>query len=635
MGRLIKTRLKSYSIDMTEEEYKNVLDFLSSMRCKKMKAKKKAPSQRPQQCDLSADQKAALSVMNSGENVFLTGGAGTGKTFLLDRFLSSKKNAVRVAPTGKAAIKCGGMTIHKFFRVPIGILRPSELPEIGDDRKEAEARLFSLMKKRGGNILKNVSVIAIDEVSMCRCDLFEYVMRIIRLAEFAFKKHIQVILCGDFYQLPPIVPENKKNNTEKGKQEWEVWKQDFADNLGGWAFLSPSWKDANIQRVELHEVIRQRDAAFAEALNKIRVGDKSGLNWILSHSPKQITSAEYISIVSTNKAAATRNKEKLDAIRGKAKKYKIDVPQALNNGHENKAERKDWESTCEAELELKKGARVVALVNDTATDKETGAPRGSFVNGSVGTVTELKEDTVCVLFDGDDEPIQISAHKWILNGYEIGTKTDEDGNTYDEIKQIEIGEFSQIPLRLAWATTVHKSQGETYESAVNVICAPRFFAPGQAYVALSRATSIEQMHLTGYPYLLVSDAVKEYYKNDADEPMDENKARDIVDKLILEDFPTGIFSSEDMPPYDEKEEPKIEESDEKILTELDEIEPPKPKKTAPTKSKKKPKFYAVKVGKNPGIYTTWPTCLHQVNHYPNAVFKSFSTEEEARAWLGD
>ncbi len=156
MGRLIKTRLKSYSIDLTPEEYESVMTFLSSVRGNTKKQTKKKNRQQ----SLSADQEAALEVMESGENVFLTGGAGTGKTFLLDRFLSNKRQAVRVAPTGKAAIKVGGMTLHRFFHAPIGIIQPSSLPEIGTDRKDAETALTKILRKRGAKLMKTVEIIA-------------------------------------------------------------------------------------------------------------------------------------------------------------------------------------------------------------------------------------------------------------------------------------------------------------------------------------------------------------------------------------------------------------------------------------------------------------------------------------------
>ncbi len=623
MGRLIKTRLKSYSIDLTPEEYESVMTFLSSVRGNTKKQTKKKNRQQ----SLSADQEAALEVMESGENVFLTGGAGTGKTFLLDRFLSNKRQAVRVAPTGKAAIKVGGMTLHRFFHAPIGIIQPSSLPEIGTDRKDAETALTKILRKRGAKLMKTVEIIAIDEISMCRADLFDYVMRVIQLAEFAFSKKIQLILSGDFYQLPPVVPSkpSRFNQTERVKQEWDVWSRSFPENLGGWAFLSSSWKEASIRRVELHEVIRQQDEDFAKALNEVRVGNRVGLDWIMNRIPKNLPSGDFISIVSTNKAAQTKNKEKLDAIKGKTQTYKIDVPNMVN-GRQNQAEKKDWTSTCEDVLELKIGARVVALVNDNSfvkdEKKEAKSPRAAYMNGSAGTVVALNENSVSVLFDGRETPVDIAPYTWTIYGYEIGKET-RSGVTYETINQIEIGEFSQIPLRLAWATTVHKSQGETYESTVNVICAPQFFAPGQAYVALSRATSIDFMHVTGFPRLLVANEVKRYYEG---MPESEEETRRIVDDLIFEDpsFPTGIFSSDIV--FDEVMETP-EPPDEIVISEK--IEKPIPKK------KKKTKFYVVKRGRKTGIYRTWEKCFEQINHYPHAVFKSFPTEEEARVWLKD
>ncbi len=631
-----RTSLKSYSIDMTEIEYDSVMAFLSSLRSS---TKKQTKKKNPRKLTLSADQTAALEIMENGENVFLTGGAGTGKTFLLDYFLANKRQAVRVAPTGKAAIKVGGMTIHRFFKAPIGIIQPSSLPEIGSNRKEAETALTKILRKRGAKLMKTVEIIAVDEISMCRADLFDYVMRIIHLAEFAFSKKIQLILSGDFYQLPPVVPSapNRFNKTERTKQEWDVWSRSFPDNLGGWAFLSSSWKEAEIRRVELHEVIRQQDEDFAKALNEVRVGNRSGLSWIMNRIPKNLPNRDFISIVSTNKAAQTKNKEKLDALQGKPKTYKIDVPD-LVNGNENQAEKKDWTSTCEDVLELKIGARVVALVNDNVFVKDEDAkegegkkPRAAYMNGSVGTVIALKEDAVTVLFDGKEKPVDLGPFTWTIYGYEIGKET-RSGITYETINQIEIGEFSQIPLRLAWATTVHKSQGETYESAVNVLCAPQFFAPGQAYVALSRATSINFMHVTGFPRLLVADEVKKYYEGTLE---NEEETRQIVDNLIFEDpsFPTGIFSSDtvcdqimEIPEPDEN--PFIPDAIESSVPYSEPV-------AVPSKRKKKAKVYVVKRGRQPGIYSTWEECVEQINHYPKASFKSFESMEEAQHWFQD
>ncbi len=447
---------------------------------------------------LSKDQRRALSILNQGKNVLLTGGAGTGKTFLLDEYLKGK-NAIRVAPTGKAAIKLGGVTIHRFFKAPIGIIEPNKVGKIPSKPDAAEGKLTRTIGEDNTKILKNAKIIAIDEISMCRSDLFEYVYSLVKMAERAFDRKIQVVLCGDFFQLPPITPRPPRgNNGERVRQEWEVWQTVSGDNLEGWPFLSKSWQDANIQVVELHEIIRQKEPEFATALNQIRMGNDEGLEWIKAHCAQGRPSGDFLSIVGKNDKAAAENLVKLSAIASREQVYEVDCPYMLQNGKINEATAKDYKTVCEERLVLRVGARVIALINDT-TDNQ-------YVNGSTGTVKELRPDSVVVQFDNGNL-VDVGLHKWTLTGYEIQKRGKET-----IIKPKTLGEFSQIPLRLAWASTVHKSQGETIDGKIEVICTPQFFAAGMAYVALSRATSIKNLYITGKPKVIVSEAVKRFFQ---------------------------------------------------------------------------------------------------------------------------
>ncbi len=447
---------------------------------------------------LSTDQQNALSILRQGRNILLTGGAGTGKTYLLDKYLRESK-AIRVAPTGKAAIKVGGVTIHRFFRAPIGIIEPKKIEAIPANPDSAASKLQRIIGEDNAKIIKSAEVVAIDEISMCRSDLFTYVFNLIKMAERAFDKQIQLVLCGDFYQLPPITPHPPHGNAgAKTIQEWEAWKLFNADNLEGWPFLSQAWQEADIKVVELKTIIRQKEPAFAEALNKIRIGDESGLEWIKENCAKGTPDKDFLSIVARNDKAASENLYRLSQIPEKEAVYPIDFPVLLQNGRMNEATQKDYMSVCEEKLVLRVGARVIVLINDT---KE-----GNYVNGSIGTVIKTNPASVKVKFDNgficDIEP-----HKWVLNGYEIKKKGKET-----IIEQREIGEFSQIPLRLAWASTVHKSQGETIDGCIQVVCTPQFFAPGMAYVALSRATTINNLYITGKPKLMVAEAVKQFFE---------------------------------------------------------------------------------------------------------------------------
>ena len=194
--------------------------------------------------------------------MFLTGGAGTGKTFLIRRFVEGREGVLLFAPTGKAAVNLGGVTLHSFFKASIGNIGKSQYLKLRDDpaRKIGDAN---------AKVLKAAKTIVIDEVSMCRSDLFEYVMSIIKAAEHNWNKSYQIILTGDFFQLPPII--DSRNGAP------QAWIKTQPNNPNGWAFKSPDWK---FDLVSLSEVVRQTNKDFAEALNLIRIGDKSGLSWI-------------------------------------------------------------------------------------------------------------------------------------------------------------------------------------------------------------------------------------------------------------------------------------------------------------------------------------------------------------------
>ncbi len=444
---------------------------------------------------LTLDQQRVLQRLWVGDSMFLTGGAGTGKTSLIRCFVQGRKGVLLFAPTGKAAVNLGGVTLHSFFKASIGIINKSQYLKLRDDpaRKIGDAN---------AKVLKAAKTIVIDEVSMCRSDLFEYVMSIIKAAEHNWNKSYQIILTGDFFQLPPII------DSRKGAPQ--AWIKTQPNNPNGWAFKSPDWK---FDLISLSEVVRQTNKDFAEALNLIRIGDKSGLSWIDKHCQHEKPIGNYITIASTNEIVNAANTQKLNALKKQgapSKKYKLHKPALTSNGVSNRAEKSDWKSVCEELLDVCIGARVMCLCNHIVRNNDDGATikqEESYYNGETGTVIKLYANSVKVRLDRGDV-VDIGRYKWCIYEYEIKNA---------QIEKITIGEFEQIPLRLAWASTVHKSQGMTYTTPVYIYIdkSSPFFAPGMTYVALSRATKIENLYLSDSlksSSLLTSSEVQDFYR---------------------------------------------------------------------------------------------------------------------------
>ena len=449
--------------------------------------------------NLTLEQQRVLQRLWAGDSMFLTGGAGTGKTFLIRRFVEGREGVLLFAPTGKAAVNIGGVTLHSFFKASIGIIDRSQYLKPDDNPSGKIGNV-------NAEVLKAAKTIVIDEISMCRSDLFEYVMSIINAAEHNWNKSYQIILTGDFFQLPPIV--------DKGKGAQPAWMRTQPNNPNGWAFKSPDWK---FDLVSLHEVIRQQSKEFSEALNRIRNGNNDGLSWINQHCQHDQPVGEYITIASTNAIVNAANAHKLNELKKQgspSRFYKLCKPPLTDDGVNNRATASDWKSVCEEKLEVCVGARVMCLCNHIIRnndDEATIKQKESYYNGETGTVTKLYTDSVKVRLDRGNE-VEIDRYKWYVYGYRI-----KDA----QIEKIKIGEFEQIPLRLAWASTVHKSQGMTYTTPVYIDSSSPFFAPGMAYVALSRATKIENLYLSDplkSSSLLTSPEVQDFYKQNKQQP---------------------------------------------------------------------------------------------------------------------
>lgn len=417
---------------------------------------------------LTSGQAEVFEHIRNGENVLVTGIGGSGKSYLLGVIKrwaeDAGKNCIVCSPTGIAALNIGGSTIHRT----LGIGPDQEL-EVGRYQKVA-----------AGSALDLCDIFIIDEISMCRCDLFDYVSdtlrRINTWREKTGDRLIQLVAVGDFYQLPPVVkPEVRKVLHD----QYASLGHEFRD---GYAFEGIWWDYWNFVTIPLTEAVRQTDAEFVDALNKCRQGRYDGLDWLKTHVNKCAIDGA-IELCGTNKAVNEINKSHLDALRGRRCVYHGWCTGTVGKGDKPTLE----------DLELKVGARVMVLIND---DIDT------YMNGSLGYVTRMLSNGVMVRFDNSKECF-IGVHTWNITRPKVD---------HLKVKQEIIGSYHQIPLKLAWAMTIHKSQGQTFEAA-NVH--PNCFSNGQLYVALSRVRDVNKMHFVTplrYADLRVSKSVLEFYK---------------------------------------------------------------------------------------------------------------------------
>ncbi len=381
-----------------------------------------------------ADQNIALKAMLSGKNVFLTGKAGTGKTHIVKAFLrQSGSDTIITAPTGIAALAIHGATLHSVFRLRFGLLDPNAIEDLPSNQMW---------------LIRKAKTLIIDEISMVRADAFEAIYRKIEKCNTS----LQIIVVGDFYQLSLVVR----------KEEIPFFQEVFG---GVFAFNSPAWKEARFERCELSTVHRQNDMNFVNILNQIRVGNSSGIPALAKRVGLQTPECATV-LVTTNKMADTINGQRIAGIKAKSHVFEA----VITGEFEGK------EAPCPFSLELKIGASVIACVNDS---------EGRFVNGSVGVITQIKNDYVSI--DFGEGIVRMEPHKWEIIDYQYDTVNKK---VIEAVK----GSFTQMPIKLGWALTIHKSQGMSIKN-VTVDLGWGAFAHGQVYVALSRATSIEGLTL--------------------------------------------------------------------------------------------------------------------------------------------
>lgn len=415
---------------------------------------------------------AAKFVNQTSRHIFLTGKAGTGKTtFLRNIIAKTHKKAVIVAPTGIAAINAAGVTIHSLFQLPFGTFVPRITPDqklpsgVPYNTPKSLVRHLSMnsIKRR---ILLDMELLVIDEVSMLRADLLDaidFVLRYVRRNNDNFGG-VQVLFIGDLYQLPPVVR----------NQEQELLSMFYQS---AFFFDALSLKNSPPIYIELDKIYRQADQTFISLLNNLRnnVATEQDIALLKSHyqeNYKPDLNDNYITLTTHNSKADAMNRNSLAELKGKSYFYSATI------------EKEFAESAypIEKTLELKIGAQVMFIKND---------PKGEqrFFNGKLAVVTDLKSDYIEVLPEGNKYPISLEQYAWKNIRYTTNKHT-------NEIEEEEIGTFTQYPLKLAWAITVHKSQGLTFDKAIVDI--GDAFAPGQIYVALSRLRSIDGLILTSH-----------------------------------------------------------------------------------------------------------------------------------------
>lgn len=415
--------------------------------------------------NLTEDQKKAFNLAINGVNLFITGGAGTGKTFLVQKVIQtlirSGKQVIVCAPTGTAAIKVGGVTINRVFGLQAG-------PCIHE-------KTMSLIV-HCPMIIKKADVVIIDEISMCRMDMFDSVQQAIEKAEKQAEKHIQVIVVGDFFQLPPIINEERGERTLLEK----FYKRDIGR---AYAFNGDGWRKFNFTSVILTQIVRQKNQVFAEQLNKARFGEASSLKYFNEKAQKHpLSNAVYL--CGRNDTANNINIKMLNGLEGKEFSFNAVVDGNVLPSDMMAPER----------IVLKIGARIMLIINDA---------RGSYCNGSTGTVIKIEKDFVIVQLDITGEKITVLPNIWSINRYVV------DG---DKVVLETVGTYTQLPMKLAYAITIHKSQGATFE---RLNLDPKSWDQGQLYVALSRVKDISGLYLehpANYSYLKADSVVQTFYR---------------------------------------------------------------------------------------------------------------------------
>lgn len=398
------------------------------------------------------------------KNIFLTGKAGTGKTtFLHELRKRTMKRCIVVAPTGVAAINAGGVTIHSFFQISFGPqipdipARQAKITEIQEDNLSGQ-EIRKIGRKKLA-IIKALDLLIIDEISMVRADLLDAIDSVLRRFKNRNKPFggVQLLMIGDLQQLAPVAKE----------ADWEILRSYY---LTPFFFGCLALQKTNFITIELKEIFRQKDSRFIEILNKIRdnSADRDTIDELNKHcQPGFSKEADegYIILTTHNANAQKINEDRLNKLSSESYLFTATI----------EGDFPEYSFPTEPELVLKEGAQVMFVKNDLSPDK-------LFYNGKIGKIKEISDEIIFVECPGEEIPIPVQTLEWDNMKYSINETT-------AVIEESVIGKFIQYPLKLAWAITIHKSQGLTFEKAV--IDANMAFAHGQIYVALSRCRSLE------------------------------------------------------------------------------------------------------------------------------------------------
>lgn len=427
---------------------------------------------------LSPEQEALFRLIeDTREHVFVTGRAGTGKSTLLQHLAWNTHKQIAVcAPTGVAALNVEGQTIHSLFRLPIGLIADSEIEQSEPARK----------------IMNAIDTLVIDEISMVNADLMDAIDRSLRQARRRRAEPfggVQIVMFGDPYQLSPVPPRGDELRyiQDHYRSFWffdaQVWAGPRADRgaIRSDGLLDLGRVGAPLHIRELRDIHRQSDPGFKAMLNAVRHGIVTAeiadaLNTMGARTPPEPVDGEppIITLATRNDIVNRINQRHLDALTGPVQTARAEISGDFGRGDTYPAE---------PELQLKVGAQVMFLRNDIAGYSGDG-PR--WVNGSIGTVTRIAGGSVRVELDGEEHDVEPTVWERFRYAYDPGSR---------KLTRDIVAEFTQFPLRLAWAVTIHKSQGKTYDRAI-VDLGSGAFAPGQTYVALSRLTSLEGLYLS-------------------------------------------------------------------------------------------------------------------------------------------
>jgi hypothetical protein len=471
---------------------------------------------------ISAEAKYVLQFINqTQQSVFLTGKAGTGKTTLLREIIhTTHKNTAVVAPTGIAALNAGGVTIHSMFQLPFGGFIPENSSPHFDqfskfENKSTLRRNFKMsgLKK---TVIKNLELLIIDEVSMLRPDILDAidcVLQSVRKKPQPFGG-VQALFIGDLLQLPPVIKDD----------EWKVLKNYYT---GKFFFHSHFVQKNPPLYVELSKIFRQTDEKFISVLNnlrnnKITANDMIILNEFVKPNFDLKSNKGYITLTTHNAKADNMNAQALQDLEGELFTYQATIV----------GDFPDKIYPVELNLQLKVGAQIMFIKNDLSLEKR-------FFNGKMGIIKSLSNEEIMVHFPDDNKTIEVERYEWENIRYKI------DDNT-KEIEDEVLGTFTHYPIKLAWAITVHKSQGLTFDKAA--LDVSQVFMPGQAYVALSRLRSLDglvllsPMQMNGIEN---DESVMNYAENKASEEALE-KSLEIETRKFIHNYLKNSFDWNDL-----------------------------------------------------------------------------------------